>query len=84
VIVIKAGARVRVRLVIGTQAARHHIAMVDFLPAGLEPLNPELKQSSDPESSNNDRTTLLLDLLPLGRGFAAGTQIISINIFIHC
>ncbi|MEO6390451.1 MAG: DUF6049 family protein [Pyrinomonadaceae bacterium] len=41
--VIKAGARVRVRLSMSNPARRYHVALVDPLPAGLEVLNPELK-----------------------------------------
>lgn len=47
-----------------------------MLPAGLEPLNPELKQGSDhlgPRlQSNNTRRATLLSLLSLGRGYAVG------------
>ena len=39
---IKSGARVRVRLTMVAQARRYHVALVDYLPAGLEILNPEL------------------------------------------
>jgi uncharacterized protein YfaS (alpha-2-macroglobulin family) len=39
---IKAGVRVRVRLMMSNQARRYHVALVDPLPAGLEALNPEL------------------------------------------
>jgi uncharacterized protein YfaS (alpha-2-macroglobulin family) len=39
---IKAGARVRVRLTLVAPARRYHVALVDPLPAGLEPLNPTL------------------------------------------
>lgn len=39
---IKAGARVRVRVTLSNPARRYHVALVDPLPAGLEPLNPEL------------------------------------------
>lgn len=39
---IKAGARVRVRVTMSNPARRYHVALVDPLPAGLEPLNPEL------------------------------------------
>jgi hypothetical protein len=39
---IKAGARVRVRLTMVAPARRYHVALVDPLPAGLEPLNPAL------------------------------------------
>lgn len=39
---IKAGAKVRVRLTMVAQARRYHVALVDPLPAGLEPMNPAL------------------------------------------
>jgi uncharacterized protein YfaS (alpha-2-macroglobulin family) len=39
---IKAGARVRVRLTMAAENRRYHVALVDPLPAGLEPMNPEL------------------------------------------
>jgi hypothetical protein len=47
-----------------------------MLPAGLEPLNPDLKQAADDlygqQQSNNSRKTILLELLALGRGYAVG------------
>jgi alpha-2-macroglobulin len=39
---IKAGARVRVRLSMVNESRRYHVALVDPLPAGLEPMNPSL------------------------------------------
>jgi len=39
---MKAGARVRVRLSMVAPDRRYHVALVDPLPAGLEPLNPAL------------------------------------------
>jgi alpha-2-macroglobulin len=39
---IKAGARVRVRLSMVADNRRYHVALVDPLPAGLEPMNPAL------------------------------------------
>ncbi|OBB61228.1 hypothetical protein A6B34_02405 [Mycolicibacterium monacense] len=39
---IRAGARVRISLVITAQARRYHVALVDPLPAGFEPLDPSL------------------------------------------
>src|SRR5262249_53047137 len=39
---IKAGARVRVRLYLAAPTRRYHVALVDPLPAGLEPMNPPL------------------------------------------
>ncbi len=40
---IKAGTDVRVRLQMVANSRRYHVALVDPLPAGLEPLNPALK-----------------------------------------
>ena len=39
---IRAGTRVRVRLTMVAEARRYHVALVDPLPAGLEPLNEAL------------------------------------------
>jgi uncharacterized protein YfaS (alpha-2-macroglobulin family) len=39
---VRAGARVRVRLTMVAPARRHHVALVDPLPAGFESLNPAL------------------------------------------
>ncbi len=39
---IKAGARVRVRLIMVAPTRRYHVALVDPLPAGFETLNPTL------------------------------------------
>jgi hypothetical protein len=39
---LRAGARVRVRLTMVAPARRYHVALVDPLPAGLEPQNPAL------------------------------------------
>lgn len=39
---IKAGARVRVRVTMAAPTRRYHVALVDALPAGFETLNPEL------------------------------------------
>jgi hypothetical protein len=39
---IKAGAKVRVKLSMVATARRYHVALVDPLPAGLEPMNPAL------------------------------------------
>jgi uncharacterized protein YfaS (alpha-2-macroglobulin family) len=43
---IKAGATVRVTLTMVADAARTHVALIDPLPAGLEPLNPALTVSA--------------------------------------
>jgi alpha-2-macroglobulin len=39
---IRAGARIRVRVSMLAPERRHHVALVDPLPAGFEPVNPEL------------------------------------------
>ncbi len=39
---IKAGSRVQVKLTMVAPARRYHVALVDPLPAGLEPMNPAL------------------------------------------
>jgi hypothetical protein len=39
---VRAGARVRVRLTLVAPARRYHVALVDPVPAGLEPQNPAL------------------------------------------
>ena len=41
--VIRAGAKVRVRLTMIATTRRYHVALTDPLPAGLEALNPELQ-----------------------------------------
>ncbi|HUP20524.1 MAG TPA: carboxypeptidase-like regulatory domain-containing protein [Gemmatimonadota bacterium] len=42
---VRAGARVRVQVTLAAEGRRTHVALVDPLPAGLEPLNPELRGS---------------------------------------
>ncbi len=44
---IRAGARVRVRLTLVADSRRYHVALVDPLPAGLEPIQPALAVSGD-------------------------------------
>jgi uncharacterized protein YfaS (alpha-2-macroglobulin family) len=59
---IRAGARVRVRLTLTAPGRRHHVALADPLPGGLEPLNPELRGTGeDPEDAGDDE--------PAWRGF---------------
>ena len=43
---IRAGARVRVELTMTIPARRYHVALVDWLPAGFEALNPALAVTS--------------------------------------
>jgi len=45
---VKPGATVRVTVTMVADAARHHVALIDPLPAGLEPLNPALAASPTP------------------------------------
>jgi alpha-2-macroglobulin len=44
---IRVGASVRVRLAMAAPARRYHVALVDALPAGFEPLNPSLAVTGD-------------------------------------
>ena len=54
---VKAGARVRVRLTVVAPTRRYHVALVDPLPAGLEPLNPALAvTASVPEDPSETPT----------------------------
>jgi uncharacterized protein YfaS (alpha-2-macroglobulin family) len=39
---VKRGARVRVKLAMANENRRYHVALVDPLPAGFEPMNPAL------------------------------------------
>ena len=48
---IRAGARVRVNLVMTARARRYHVAVVDPLPAGLEPLDPSLATTASDAAS---------------------------------
>jgi uncharacterized protein YfaS (alpha-2-macroglobulin family) len=52
---VKAGARVRVRVSMVNDNRRYQVALVDPLPAGLEPMNPELAVTGsipqDPKAS---------------------------------
>ncbi len=56
---IKDGARVRVRLTMVVPTRRYHVALVDPLPAGLEPLNPVLATTgtlpADPKDESGRR-----------------------------
>ena len=54
---IKAGARVRSRVTMVAPSRRYHVALVDPLPAGLEPLNPSLAVTEDiPQDASTDRS----------------------------
>ena len=51
---IKAGATVRVTLTMVADAVRTHVALIDPLPAGLEPLNPALAVSATQPPRSSD------------------------------
>ena len=54
---VRAGARVRVRLTLVAPERRYHVALVDPLPAGLEPLNPALALTGTlPDETDTDVT----------------------------
>jgi len=55
---VKAGARVRVRLSMVVPTRRYHVALVDPIPAGLEPLNPALRgtEAAPPSKSRSNKT----------------------------
>jgi hypothetical protein len=56
---IRAGARVRVRLTLVAPTRRYHVALVDPLPAGLEPLNPALAVTGAlPDDGGSDVTPI--------------------------
>jgi uncharacterized protein YfaS (alpha-2-macroglobulin family) len=56
---VRAGARVRVRLTMVVPDRRYHVALVDPLPAGLEPLNPALATTGAvPQTEGSETTTL--------------------------
>ena len=52
---IKAGARVRVKLTMVNENRRYHVALVDPMPAGLEPMNPALAVTGPIPSDPNEQ-----------------------------
>jgi len=56
---VRAGARVRVRLTMVAPGRRYHVALVDPLPAGLEPLNPALAITGSLPLDAPDEVTLV-------------------------
>ena len=52
---VKAGAKVEVTLTMVAPERRHHVALVDQLPAGLEPLNPALKGTPPTSTGSSHR-----------------------------
>ena len=57
---IRAGASVRVTLTMVADARRTHVALIDPLPAGLEPVNPVLAVSQTFAPDAADAAMLLL------------------------
>lgn len=55
--IIKPGALVRVHLTMVADSRRYHVILVDYLPAGLEPLNPALAVTE--KISGKEERTLL-------------------------
>merc|ERR1712232_186097 len=54
---VRAGARVRVSLTMSNQSSRHHVALVDPLPAAFEALNPVLKGTGKlPDTTPKEKT----------------------------
>ena len=76
--VIKAGARVRVRVTMSNPARRYHVALVDPLPAGLEPLNPELATTERLPEESAKRESIAaaaVSMITTGTGAAPGMNI---------
>lgn len=56
---IRAGARVRVNLTMTARARRYHVALVDPLPAGLEPLDPALATTARDAASDGSEVGVI-------------------------
>ncbi|MBX9641405.1 MAG: hypothetical protein K2X97_17230, partial [Mycobacteriaceae bacterium] len=56
---IRSGARVRVNLVMTARARRYHVALVDPLPAGLEPLDPSLATTASDAASDGSEVGVI-------------------------
>jgi len=65
--VVKAGARVKVKLLMHSEDRRYHVALVDPMPAGFEALNPELRGTQSVPGRDNDRIGGAWDGGTLGR-----------------
>ncbi|KAI5082514.1 hypothetical protein GOP47_0002257 [Adiantum capillus-veneris] len=50
---LKAGEKMRVKLTLGTVVTRHHVALVDFIPAGCEPINSALERVAFAKDQDN-------------------------------
>ena len=56
---IRAGARVRINLAMTARARRYHVALVDPLPAGLEPLDPSLATTARDATSGGSEVGVI-------------------------
>ena len=56
---IRAGARVRVELAMVNRSRRYHVALVDPLPAGFEPVDPDLPTSAADTATAGTATTAI-------------------------
>lgn len=65
--IVKAGARVKVKLTMHTEDRRYHVALVDPMPAGFEALNPELEGTQATPGRTDDRHGGAWDHGTLGR-----------------
>lgn len=54
---VKAGAQVRIRLSMLAPSRRYHVALVDPLPAGLEPMNPALAVTGEIPQDPKDQAS---------------------------
>lgn len=64
----KSGATVRTKLKFSNPGARYHVAMMDPLPAGAEPLNPDLSGSITQVPPKAQSTAPSGGRIPTGRG----------------
>jgi len=54
---MKAGSRVRVKLTMVNENRRYHVALVDPIPAGLEPMNPALAVTGPIPTNQNEQSS---------------------------
>ena len=69
---IRAGARVRVSLTMTTPTRRYHVALVDPLPAGLEPVDPALATTAADTGSDGSEVGVVGAPGLVGPGRSAG------------
>ncbi|CAF1584592.1 unnamed protein product, partial [Adineta steineri] len=80
----KLGEKVKVILIMTVTQRRYHIALVDYLPAGCEPLNTQLKGTLTGDTESDERAEAFRSLLWPGvyewsyimRATCAGTFIV--------